>query len=115
MIERIQIRNFQKHELLRIKFDPEITAIIGPSDAGKSSILRAIRWVALNRPTGDGFVREGSEEGAQATLWLDGQKIRRTKHGTKENAYELNGDVLRAFGTDVPDEVSNTLKIDEIN
>jgi exonuclease SbcC len=84
MIERLQIKNFQCHESLKIKLDPKITAIVGPSDVGKSAILRAIRWVATNRPRGDSFIKEDADE-AQVTVWTDNGKVCRRKGS--ENTY----------------------------
>ena len=74
MIDRVQILNFQRHGELKIVFDEQITTIVGPSDTGKSSVLRAIRWVAFNRPLGDGFIRFGENE-CVVRLWVDGRKI----------------------------------------
>ena len=111
-IERLQIRNFQRHENLKVVLDPQVTAIVGPSDAGKSSLLRAIRWLALNRPRGDGFIRTGEKQ-ADANLWVDDHKLRR--HRGKENNYKIDDTVLEAFGTDVPRQVSDLLSMDETN
>jgi exonuclease SbcC len=92
--------------------DPKITAITGPSDVGKSSILRAIRWLATNRPLGDGFIRDGTDN-TSVTLWTDSDKLSRRKGD--ENTYHVNGKELKAFGTDVPSDVTDLLKIDGVN
>jgi exonuclease SbcC len=98
--------------LQRIRLDPKITAITGPSDVGKSSILRAIRWLATNRPLGDGFIRDDADN-TSVTLWTDDDKLKRRKGD--ENTYEVNGKELKAFGTDVPSDVTDALKVDEVN
>lgn len=41
MIRRIVLRNFQNHRRLRIDLDPRVTTVVGPSDAGKSAVVRA--------------------------------------------------------------------------
>lgn len=103
MIERMQVVGFQKHDELRVVFDPKVTTITGPSDTGKSSLLRALRWVVFNRPLGSGFVREGAER-CSVRVWIDGRKIERTK--TKSNnVYRVDGKLLKAVGTEVPEEV----------
>lgn len=109
MIERIQIRNFQRHRMLRVKFDERITTIVGPSDAGKSSVLRAIRWVAFNRPLGDGFVHQGGDV-CSVKLWVDGHKVERRK-AKGENAYFVDGKKLAAVGTEVPRDVQECLSL----
>jgi DNA repair ATPase RecN len=112
MLKRIRIRNFQRHEDLKIRFDPQITAIVGPSDVGKSSILRAIRWVATNRPLGDGFIRYGSKSTA-VKLWSDSGQVERRRGSV--NTYTVDTKVLEAFGVEVPGDVLRVLKIDSVN
>lgn len=114
-IDRVQVRNFQRLGEMKVSLDPEVTAITGPTDAGKSSLLRSIRWVAENRPTGDGFVKDGSEGGADVSLRVDGIRVRRKKNGAKENSYRVGDKVLKAFKTDVPDEVKDLLKTGPVN
>ena len=43
-IESLSLHNFQCHEHLDIAFDPQLTTIVGPSDVGKTAILRALKW-----------------------------------------------------------------------
>jgi len=115
MLTKIQIKNFQILDLLRIVFDPKITVIVGPSDAGKSAIMRAIRWVTDNRPTGDSFVREGSEGGADVEVEVDGVRVRRKKNGTRTNSYWIDGKELKAFKTEVPEEIRNLFRVGPAN
>lgn len=109
MIERLQAQNFQRHEKLRVKFGPKTTTIVGPSDAGKSSVMRAIRWLAFNRPLSDSFIRRG-QDSCSVKLWVDGRKVERRKSKGK-NLYLIDGQELTAFGTDVPEQVSRLLNL----
>ena len=115
MLERLQIQNFQNHEKLKVRFDPEITAITGPTDAGKSAILRAIRWVVENRPLGDGFVRIGSNGPTFSSLWANGTRVKRLKDGTRANTYQVGPVKMEAFGTAVPEEVGKALNLGPVN
>lgn len=108
-IDRLQIQNFQRHEQLRLKLDESIVAITGQSDVGKSSVLRALRWLATNRPRGDGFVRDGGER-TSVKIRVDGKTVERVR-GKGENTYMIDGKVLEAFGTDVPEEIVNLLNL----
>jgi DNA repair protein SbcC/Rad50 len=109
MIERLQIRDFQRHDRLRVKFDERTTTIIGPSDTGKSSIMRAIRWLAFNRPLGDSFVRNG-QDSCSVKLWVDDRKLERRKD-KRSNQYLIDGKELSAVGTDVPEQVRQLLNL----
>lgn len=103
MIERIRIQNFQPHLDTRLTLE-QINAFIGPSDRGKSSILRALRWVMLNEaPDGD-YVRWGATF-VRVTVWIDGHKICRWRDKSN-NCYELDGVEFRAFGRDVPEPIA---------
>ncbi len=112
MIQSVHIRGFQAHEDLKIKLDPHVTTIVGPSDVGKSAVLRAIKWVCLNEPRGVSFLREGSSK-VSVTLRVDEHKITRSKG--IENTYHLDGNKYAAFGSDVPKEVSDVLKLTDLN
>lgn len=44
LIKKITLKNFQAHQSLSLDLD-QFTAIVGPSSAGKSAILRALSWL----------------------------------------------------------------------
>lgn len=113
-LESLHIANFQAHEKCAVEFDPAITTIIGPSDVGKSAILRALKWVCLNLPAGDAFIREGST-GAICEMRVDGAVIRRTRHTDGTNRYSMDKEAYAAFGATVPDAIARLLSVDKIN
>lgn len=113
MIERIRLQNFQKHADLRLKLDPAVTTLVGRTDAGKSAVIRALRWAALNRPAGDACIKDGAED-ATVTVWVDGHKVQRAR-GKAGNTYTLDGEVFKAFGNDVPGPIAALLNVDDIN
>lgn len=49
MIKKVKIKYFQSHEDSQIQFDDGMNLIIGQSDSGKSSIIRAIACCVANR------------------------------------------------------------------
>jgi hypothetical protein len=111
MIEELRIQNFQAHRKLRVVFSPTITTIVGGSDRGKSSILRALRWCCTNAPGGDAFVRHGAE-GATVAVVVDGRTVsRRRKVGGDKNTYHLDGEEFKAFGRGVPDTIAALLNM----
>lgn len=54
-IRQIEIINFQSHRHTIIDLDDGMNVIKGDSHNGKSSIVRAIKWMMKNQPSGDGF------------------------------------------------------------
>ena len=60
ILKSIKLINFQTHQEVKLDLSPTITTIKGPTDSGKSSVLRALRWVCLNDIPGDEFIREGA-------------------------------------------------------
>ena len=113
MLTEIRIKDFQKHEKLRVQFDPQITTIVGATDAGKSTILRAIKWVALNQSLGDGDIRIGAEFAA-AKLFIDDHTIER-RRGKGGNLYFLDDSEFKAFGVNVPQAIADLVNVGPIN
>ena len=55
MINTLQIEGFQSHDSTEIELSKGVNVIIGSSDSGKSSIIRACKWAFQNRPQSDSF------------------------------------------------------------
>jgi exonuclease SbcC len=114
MLERLLVQNFQRHGKLAIDFG-RITTIVGPTDAGKSAVLRALRWVCTNTPGGGAFVRHGAD-GCRVKLKVDGHTVvRRRLANGDENTYGMNGAEYKAFGRGVPDDIRAVLNLADIN
>jgi len=113
MLKSIELVNFQRHSNIVIDVDPKITTIVGPTDAGKSSLLRAFRWVMLNQPGGDTFIKH-DERQAKAILNIDGHQITRSR-GKDGNLYFLDGGEFVAFGSTVPSKIADIVNVTEIN
>lgn len=114
MIDSAVIKNFQSHKHTEVDFTDGVNVIIGPSDAGKSSIFRAINWVLSNRPLGEAFRSEWGGETSVTLHTDDNMEIRRIR-SDKKNLYIVNGTELKAFGSEPPEEVFNALQIDACN
>lgn len=115
MIEKLQIRNFRTHERLDIDFSPLVNSIIGRNAIGKSTIVRAIRWVVINKPAGDSIINWDANK-ASVRLTIDGDKITRTR-GRDINTYRLNKNKpYKAFGKNkVPKDIEEVINLSDIN
>jgi exonuclease SbcC len=113
MLERLRLQNFQAHSDFKLKFDERVTTVVGTSDVGKSSIVRALRWVTQNKPSGDAFVREG-EDRCKVSLKLDEQWVTRIK-GKGVNECNVAGQAFKAFRADVPEPVNRLCNVGDVN
>jgi exonuclease SbcC len=118
MLKSLSIKNFQSWKDAQFDFHPGVNVIIGFSDAGKSAIIRALRWLIWNRPLGSEFQSNWGGETVVDLTTTEGVTISRSqdKNGN-EKTYTLStfDKPLKAFGTDVPKEVSDVLSINDIN
>ena len=114
MIKKCEIFNFQSHKKTILEFVAGTNVIIGESDAGKSAVFRAINWVISNRPLGDAFRSEWGGDTKVSLHTIQGDVIERIKSANK-NEYIINGESLKAFGSEVPAEVTKILQMDSFN
>lgn len=108
-IKKIVLENFQSHKYTEIELDQHLNVIVGPSDHGKTAIIRGLKWALFNEPSGDFFIREGENECSVTVIFNDGSKIKRYRSKSK-NAYYLYNNkgeetVFEGFGTKVPEEI----------
>lgn len=123
MINSVTISNFQSHKKTKIKFHKGINMIVGSSDSGKSSIIRALNWVMYNKPSGEAF---RSNWGGDTKIILKlSEKVTIKRHkGKPINIYQMYptgkedkraANTFSSFGQDVPEEIKNTLNFSSLN
>lgn len=118
-IKRVTLENFQSHKYSVLDFDEQLNVIVGPSDSGKSAIIRGIKWVLYNEPSGDYFIKEGSTECSVTLEFNDNVKLQRYRSKYK-NAYILtnrDGEETKfeGFGSNIPEEIIAAIGIKKIN
>lgn len=111
-ITKITIENFQSHK--RTIIEPAstggLTVIVGPSDTGKTVIIRALRWLFYNQPQGMEFVRTGASFARVTLEYESGHKVIRERT-VSTNRYKIvypdreGPEVFEGFGNSVPLEV----------
>lgn len=108
-LSRITLKNFQSHKYSVIEFNRGLNVIVGPSDTGKTAIIRAMKWVFYNEPAGDFFIREGENECSVIVEFNEGTKVERYRSRSKNIyiLYDHNENEIRyeGFGTSVPEEI----------
>jgi len=118
-IKQITLDNFQSHKHTVVDLDKGLNVIVGPSDTGKTAIIRAIKWILYNEPAGDYFIREG-ENDCRVTIEFSDKVIIERYRSKSKNKYILKnkyGDVLEfeGFGSKVPYEISEATGIKKIS
>lgn len=115
MINTIRISGFQSHLSTILELSPGVNYIVGPSDSGKSAVIRALRWLWVNRPLGNAFVSSSSEKGeCLVALETDSFLIERIQTKSK-NVYRINDQEYKAFGQNPPQQVLDLLGWDAVN
>jgi len=136
MINRLCITNFQSHKDSYFDFSEGINCIIGVSDSGKSSSIRALEAVLKKNPM---YIRN-NEQTSVIEILMNGQTIKRTRTESKvlkcpsckasvknlqicnscgevlfpkqtSDQYELNGEVYEKFGASLPDFITEKIRI----
>jgi len=123
MINSIEIKNFETHICTKIDLHPGVNVLLGESDSGKSSVVRALEWNTKNRPQGDSYRnnqldpknKKDKLKKTQVSVNYDNQIVTRARN-SKINHYQINtNEPLKALRTDVPEEVQNITKIKSVN
>lgn len=130
MIKSLDIKNFQSWKSAHFEFHPGFNVIVGPSDAGKSAIIRALNWVITNSDPGvlaKNFsindILRWDEKEASASIAIDGLfddvVITRRQTGSGGvNEYRLSTETepFRAIGRrGIPPKIAELLNMDESN
>ena len=113
MLERITLKNFQSHKNTEILLDKGVNVVIGQSDSGKTAIIRALKWLRYNRPSGEAYRSHWGGSTEVCVHTAEGVVI--TRQRDKTDMYRLGAAEFKAFGVDVPLEIQEALNINEVN
>lgn len=115
MIKKLTIDQFQNHTHSELEFSEGLNVICGTSNSGKSAIIRALRLILENKPSGDSYRNwHAGKESTKVKIEFDSGDIVERIRGSK-NIYVFNGEEYKAVGVNVPDEISNIFDINDIN
>jgi len=113
MIEKVIIRNFQSHKKSVLPFHKGVNVIVGDTDSGKSAVIRALRWVTTNSPSGDAF-RSWDGGDTSVSIRLENEDIIKRTKGT-ENKYVFGEMKFTGIGTDVPAPIKEAINMNDTN
>lgn len=120
MLKSISSYNFQSHKSTIIDFCDGLNVITGSSDSGKSSVIRAFRWVYENRPSGDSIKNWDSKKEDAVSVGIqlsEGSVCKERISGkvkylldSEKGSYEFE-----AIRSDVPQEIIEFFNLSEYN
>lgn len=107
-IEKLILRNIQRHKNLTIELGRGNNAVLGHNNAGKSSVVRACRWLLTNSPLGTWMCREVNGKVYEASIKMvfdDGSYIIRANGPKNGNVYKFNSQKFTGFGRSIPEPI----------
>jgi len=113
LISEIILHNFQIHKDLHIKLQPGVNVILGDTDAGKSAIIRALKLILDNQPRSGESIFQNKHNKDPLSIEIvhaNGSRVKREKR-----RYYLNGELLKAFGTDTLAPIKELFPLKDIN
>ena len=112
---KVSIQNFQSMGNAELEFNTGINGIIGPSNSGKSALLRAIK-ASLSNPSGSKrYIKHGTKQ-SKVILDVEGYPTIHWGRTDKESAYKIGDEVYQKTGKTSAFELANSdfgLVIDE--
>jgi len=114
MIRTIHLQGFESHVNSSIELGPGVNAIVGASDSGKSSILKALRLIQFGRPSGDAYIH-AREKQSKITIEFDDGVV--TKEKGKVNQFSLKTEEGEKSwkGANIPADVEKFVNLNSIN
>ena len=112
-LRQIKLENFQAHRDLTIPVEPGVNVIVGPTNAGKSSVFRALRWLVEHKPA-SGLQTFDTDSMSVSIETDEGKAVERFKTKT-EYGYKAEGATFLACATKQPPEIQAILGLSPIN
>jgi len=108
------VKAFGLHESVKVKFTQGLNVLVGESETGKTTLIRALYLLIENQPRAGEKLYHNWDIDDPVDIQLTtnkGDTVRR-----KDNKYYLNdGRPLKAFGSSVPEPIRQLFNFKEIN
>lgn len=110
----LHLVNFQAHKDTTITFSSGLNVIVGPSDTGKSSILRALRKLIRDNPAGKDFINKDATSVKLSLTIVNDEDQEYTiirQITPSKNLYYLDDQEFGGFGREIPKEIQDVLEM----
>lgn len=116
MLKKQTIKYFQAHKDSIIEYSPGVTYLVGDNDSGKSAILRSLRWIVENSPSGFGFRSHfaNKKDVTFSTMEFNDTEVSRERSNSI-NQYIVGSEEYKALAGKVPEEIKEIIKLDDLN
>jgi len=117
-INKLYLKNFQKHSDLKLEFKDGVNVIYGQTGVGKSCILRAIKWIFFNEGRTSDIRKEGTKQTTVKVTLDNNISIERVVSASKNQYIIYKGEedkVFNSIGKTIPEEVQELLELKTID
>lgn len=117
MIDYLIIEKYQPYyKKVIFNFSKGVNSIIGDTDSGKSSVMRALKAILKNDKSTLKFRNRLCKKGEAFKITIKkGNDIVERIRSEKDNIFVLNGKKFKAFGQGVPDDIKKVFNLEDIN
>lgn len=123
-IKKLEINNFQSHKNTVLEFNDNLNVIVGVTNNGKTSIIRAILWVIDDYPSGNAFITTNEKQCSVKITFSNNSYIERKRTLSSPGSYKIgyydeNNQFIeseyKGFHNEIPVEVLNIHQMPLIN
>lgn len=118
-LKTLRLTNLMNHVDNRVELADTLTVFTGVSESGKTNTVRGLQQLCENQPAGVDLLRHKAGRGACSETEITGESVSLKpmsvirRRGKSKNEYEVDGQVLLAFGQGAPKEVTDLLGLSE--
>lgn len=108
----LHLSGFQSHTDTTVQFTDGLNVIVGASNVGKSSLLRALRKIIRDSPSGKVFINDSCTEMTLTLTFIDSSNTTRIiirRVTPSKNIYTLDAQEFGGFGKEIPAEITAAL------
>ena len=122
MLKSLITDNFRTHKHSELNFVQGVNVLLGLPGSGKTNILRNLKWIISNRPSGTKMISKfmSKKDACESILYFDDYRVEVVKSQTGSTSYTLfksseKVDEFLKVNKDVPDIIAQALNISETN
>lgn len=118
-LKNVKLKNVLSHKDTDLDIADVVTMITGASESGKSCIIRGLNMLFRNEPAGLTLLRNRVKHGVSAETTAtctdnkDNRFVITRRRGKSKNEYELNEELMKAFGLTVPENIKELLNLSQ--